>query len=303
MSRLGSPSMIHSAIMRPAPPPAAIPKALKPTATKTVVQLRRRPHDGIAVRCKGFRPVDQPGDTGLLQARGALHGRVGELLEVIEIRLQQLRDEIVGHPVDAPGNSVAFIAAHDHAADLFLVVEQVVLVPDGGKIRRQAFDHLGDQKLVLEGHQRRVDPQHRTDLPAPHAGAVDHDLALDVALVGLDGGHPFFVEVKTGHQGVFIDLAAPAAGPLGHGLGNAGRIGLPVGGHEGGTDQIVQGNDREQRSLASSGVMMFISSPKLRAVVAPFFSSYIRSLVSWPDAGSRVFFQPVVRPVSSSSFS
>ncbi len=34
MLRLGSPSTIHSATIFPAPPPAAIPNALNPTATK-----------------------------------------------------------------------------------------------------------------------------------------------------------------------------------------------------------------------------------------------------------------------------
>ena len=64
------PLTTHSASAIPAPPPAAIPKALNPAPTKQLLQLRRLAEDEHAVGSEALRTVDQFVDTDSLRAPG-----------------------------------------------------------------------------------------------------------------------------------------------------------------------------------------------------------------------------------------
>ena len=78
-------------------------------------------------------------------------------------------------------------AADDEAADLLLEVGVAVGVAEDGQIRVDARDRVGDDVEVLGRVQRDVDPAMRRS-PWPTARAVDDDLGLDVAAVGVDAG-------------------------------------------------------------------------------------------------------------------
>src|SRR6056297_1457161 len=70
--------------------------------------------------------------------------------------------------------------AEHHLAGVFLVIGAFI----GHAQHRQgaeARDRLGDDVEMLAGLQRHVDAQHRAQLAAPHAGAVDHVFGLDMA--------------------------------------------------------------------------------------------------------------------------
>ena len=98
---------------------------------------------------------------------------------------------------------------------------------------------------MLERYEGNVHPQHLSHLPTPHAGAVHHNIAPDIAFVRFNNGHTAFIEIKPRHQGMFVDLAAPVPGTFGHGLGDPRRVGLAVGGHEGGSDHVGRVHDRK----------------------------------------------------------
>ena len=66
------------------------PESIETGGHKAVVQLRRRPHDGVAVRGKAFRTVDQPGDPRLHETRRPSHGRFRQAFEMVEIGIQEL---------------------------------------------------------------------------------------------------------------------------------------------------------------------------------------------------------------------
>ncbi len=135
----------------PCPAARGDPEGVESHGREAVFHLRRRAEHAVAVRREGLRPVDQPRDPGLVQAGRPFHGGLRKGLEVVEVRLQQLLGEAPGDAVDGPGDAVPFVSAHDEPPDLLLVVEQAVLVPQGGQVRRQPLDGLGHQVLMWKG--------------------------------------------------------------------------------------------------------------------------------------------------------
>jgi hypothetical protein len=85
-----------------------------------------------------------------------------------------------------PWGTAGFEQADHQAAALFADV----------RVRRWVFEHrpgridlrhlLGDQVVVLGGLQRHLNAGKRSDLTAPHAGAIDHVLTFDRPLIGDD---------------------------------------------------------------------------------------------------------------------
>ncbi len=93
---------------------------------------------------------------------------------------------------------------------------------------RHALDRFGDEIVVLG---RLVGDAHAiegAELPGPHAGAIDHEFGLDVAL---GGGHPRGTAVPggdTGDRHVLDDLHALLTRPFGQGHGGVHGIDAPV---------------------------------------------------------------------------
>ena len=61
----------------------------------------------------------------------------------------------------------------------------------------EALDLLGDEVVVLGGLQRDVDAGRVAELARPHAGAVDDELGLDVAVIGAHAGDDAACRVTT----------------------------------------------------------------------------------------------------------
>ncbi len=103
---------------------------------------------------------------------------------------QQLELERVGQLVRRhPGLGVRLEAAHEQPADLLLDVDVAVRVAEHRQVTVRARDLVGDHVEVLGRVQRDRDAAHGADRLGPLPGAGDHDLGLDVALVGPHAAH------------------------------------------------------------------------------------------------------------------
>ncbi len=95
--------------------------------------------------------------------------------------------------VDAERDGVGLVAADQQTRAVGLVVHEVIGVAHRGHLpeldRRVALDRAAEQVLVLDSDRRDAHAGQLADLHAPHAGSVDHHLALDrvgAAIVGVE---------------------------------------------------------------------------------------------------------------------
>jgi hypothetical protein len=100
---------------------------------------------------------------------------------------------------------------------------------------------------VLAGVQRHADPGHPPDRAAPHAGAVDHDLGVDPAELGLDPTHPAVLPHDARDLAALDDPCPVLARPLGQRLGDIDRVGLAVRRDVDGAREVADGDQRVQR--------------------------------------------------------
>src|SRR5712692_9732784 len=150
-----------------------------------VPQLRRLAEDELVVRGEALRPVVQLLHAGRGQDRDPLDRAFHQDGEVLPVLGEQLELERVGQFVGRhPGLGIGLEPADEEPADLFLDIGVAVRVAEHGQIAVHAGDLVGDHVEVLGRMQRDGDPAHRADLLCPLARTVDHDLGLDVALVG-----------------------------------------------------------------------------------------------------------------------
>jgi hypothetical protein len=87
---------------------------------------------------------------------------------------------------------------------------------------------LGDDVLVLDRDDRNVEADHGTRLAGKVAGARDHVLAGDLALVGGDDPLAVGTLFDRGHGRVAIDFGTARAGTLGQRLGQVGGLDIAV---------------------------------------------------------------------------
>ena len=286
----------------PAPPPEAMPKALKPAPTKKPSHLRRLAEDEVAVRREALRAVDELLDPGLLQRRHAAERQLHDRLEMVPVAVEQLEVEALGNAALRPGHRVRLVAAHDEAADLLLVVGEPVRVAQ----RRQPGRDARRSRSVIRYWCCTLTSGTLT--PAMRPSARDHWPAQQTTLsqatkpcVGLDAASPGPSSTRMPVTRTSSRIVTPfCARPARQRLHDVGRA--RPGRRSAGTPR----RPRRRRSSAArapaprAGVSRCISSPKERAVVACRFTSVQRSGV---QASRRppFRFQPVASPVSASS--
>ncbi len=202
--------------------------------------------DEVAVRSKAFRAVDEGFDAGGFERGDAANGEFHDGLEMVPVGVEELVGEILRDALDGPGDGVGLVAAHDEAADFLLVVGQAVWVAQGGEVFGGAGDGLGDHVLVLDGDQGDVDADGGAEGAGPLAAADDDGLGGDAALVRDDGGGAAVGGFDAGDWRVLEDFGAVHARTLGEGQGDVGRVGLAVGGEEGGADEVVDLHERPE---------------------------------------------------------
>ena len=201
-----SPRIAHSARAQPAPPAAAMPKALKPAPTYMLA------HSGAAPRMKLPSGVKLSGPliiwrTPAVSSAGTRAMACVEVLgEMIPVVVEELELEGARNVAGGPRDGVGLVAAHDEAADFFLEVGAAVGIADGGRVGREAFDLFGDDVLVLDGLQRHGDAGHGADLARPHAAAIDDGLAVAMRpSVGEDGDDAVAFHLEAGDADAFDD--------------------------------------------------------------------------------------------------
>ena len=180
------------------------------------------------------------------QRRDAGQGQFHDLAEMVPVAVEQGVVEVGRDAVPREGFGVGLVAAHDEAADLLLVIGQAVGVAQGGQVRGHALDAFGDDVLVLHGHEGDVDADGLGEGAGPLAAAGDDRRGVDAASRGLDAADHALVDVDGQDLGVLEDARAGHAGALGERQGDVGRVGLAVGGQEGGADHVVDGHQRPE---------------------------------------------------------
>ena len=92
--------------------------------------------------------------------------------------------EPIGNARLRPWNGVGFIPPHYKAAHVFFPIGQAIGVAQGGKVRGDAFDLLGDHILVLNRHERNIHADGCSQRSAPLPGAANDLFAFDGARWG-----------------------------------------------------------------------------------------------------------------------
>ena len=153
-------------------------------------------------------------------------------------------------PSSAPWLRVALEGADEQSAYLLSNIEGGIRVTKHRQLdleRAELVELLGDEIVVLEGHDRKIDPDHAADLLCPLAGGIDDDLSPDLALRGRDAPARAG-SLDRGHDRVPEDLRPHGARALRERLGQAVRIDVSVCWEVGCADDAVQIDQWEEQS-------------------------------------------------------
>ena len=163
---------------------------VQPRGDEEPPELRGLSHDVSVVGREALRADVEPVDAGFLHRRDTVGSGFPEDLEVVPVGLKQAEVVPLRDAVRAPRLGTRLEAPHEDGAPLFLVAPEVdllVRVAQRLEVVRD-FHRVGHEVHVLGRVERDVHPAQLADLPGPHAGAVDRELALDGASVRRHAG-------------------------------------------------------------------------------------------------------------------
>ena len=223
---------------------------------------------------------------------------------MIPVLLEQLELERVGQRVGRdPRLGVRLEAADHQPADFLLDVGVAVRVAQDREVPVDPVDLLGDHVEVLGRVQRHGDPGQRADRLGPLAGAVDHDLRLDVPVAGADAGDGVVLGEDRGDAGVLGDRDAFVAGAAGQRGGQVGRVGAAVAGQPDRALQVVVAQDRVELAGPGRADQLAVELVGLGGGGGPFqlghavFGAGDGDAAAATEAGAqaRLCFQPLVQ--------
>ncbi len=113
-------------------------------------------------------------------------------------------------------------------------------------------------------HDRHVDAGERADLLREHAARVDHDLRLDLALVGHDPRDPTALHRHPRDARVGVDLRTTAASAFGEGERELARVDVAVRRQVGGAQHALDAHGREQALRLVGGDQLERQPERLR---------------------------------------
>ena len=176
---------------------------------------RHRADQRRAVGRVGDRAVDHRADLGLAQRRQAHERALEDVGDPIEIIGAQRAGEGGVDAVHPPCPACLLVESHQQPLAVLAAVE----VRDGAAHQRHPPPGLGDLRdragqhvLVLHRHDRKLHAHHRGDFVDPVAAGVYHDLAVDVARLGVHGPAVVAALGQPGHRRLRAQLGAGAAG-------------------------------------------------------------------------------------------
>ena len=199
-----------------------------------VRQAGGRPDEESAVRGVGDGSADDALDAGVGE-RGYAPGRELEPRhQTVDVGRQQFGVERPVDAVERPSLGIrGLVGADDQALLLLAVITRRAGVTDDRRFPFQGrhLGHVvGHQILVDDVGDGNLEPDHGSDSGGETAGRIDHVLGDNRAVLGdhLPGsvGAPGDVDDPM----AAVNLGAPGARAGGHGVGAAGRIGVPVAG-------------------------------------------------------------------------
>ena len=192
-----------------------------------ILEAGHRAYQGVAVGAEGERTVDHFTDTGIRQRRKAAKTFLERVGQPVERGRQKLGGAIIPRcPLDRPWRGLFLVDAEKYATlflaqiDLAIEIEHQRHLGLGilelGKI-------LGEQIMMLHGHDGQIDARHETDLARPQAARIDHMLRDDRAAIR-DHEPAVRGVLELDDPGVPIDLGAVEARRLRKRMGGAARI-------------------------------------------------------------------------------
>ena len=206
-----------------------------------------RPHQAFAIRRIAIGSVDDALDPHVREGGHATGGSLEHLHEPVEIGWEQTALEVLGHSLECPRLRPSLERADEQPTSLLSNVERGSRVTKHRQFDLEGaefFDRLSDEKLVLEEHDRDIDPDHTPDLFRPLTGSVDHDFSADLPFRGPDEPTPAG-SLDRGHGRVTEDLRPLGASSLRERLRHIARLDVSVCGQVGCSDDTVQIEERE----------------------------------------------------------
>ena len=133
--------------------------------------------------------------------------------KLIPVFIQQFKAKGGWNRIDLPRFCLRLEAAHDQAANFFLVINVAIGVAHHRQHRMRTSNRAGDDIEMFGGIKRHVYAGKSAKLPRPLPATIDHHLALNVTLCGAhaDGAAAFNDDVN--HLGIFnnANAAVPRA--------------------------------------------------------------------------------------------
>ena len=158
---------------------------------------------------------------------------------MVHVLGQFVEFEVLRDARHAPRFSHRFKSADQQLASVFLVIQALIRLAQDRQIARQAVNRFGHHVEMLTGVQRHIDASQATDLTAPHAGAIDHQIGGDIASVGGHADHPILPAMDRGDLDILDQFGAARSRALGHGMGDVGRVELAVAGQKHAADHTL----------------------------------------------------------------
>ncbi len=219
---------------------------VEPGGDEEAAAVRRLTQDEIAVGRETLRPVEELAHLRGLETRRAMDRSPHQRLELIPILGQQLELERFGDAARAPGLRHRLEAAHEQAADLFLVIDEPVGIAHHRQVRRHAWNALGHDVEMLRRMQRRGDAGLAPEVARPLARAERHGLAGDLSGRGLEPDHAaiFSDEARDAHA--LANASAAGAGAFGERLREVRGVRLAVAGQPDRGEEIVGVHERPE---------------------------------------------------------
>ncbi len=271
----------HSASAMPAPPPAAMPKALNPAPTKKFFSSGASPRMKLPSGVKLSGTVDQLVDAGCLQRRHATDGQLHRGGEVVEIGVEQLEVEVAWDSRRWPTGSGS---ARSHPSPDRRLLPCSRSSRSGSRSVGRSRGTGGTNGVVMTYWcctetsgtlTPTVAASVRVHCPAQHTTTLHSMRPCDVTTALITPSTTSISSTSVSSQIVAPACRAPRASAIVMSVGLAcpsvGRNAAPIT-----SSTVISGH----RSCASSAESRCISSPNDLAVVACRFTSFHRSVVA-----------------------
>ena len=169
-----------------------------------VAEPRRLPDVELVVGGEALGAAEEAPPADLAEDRDPVHGVLEDRHELLfGVARQLVEAEVGGKLGDVDGTRDRLEGADEEAPRVLPDVGRDVVVAQRREVGGEVRDLLGVRVVVLAGVEGHVDPRHPSDVPPPEAGAVHHEVGLDVARVRPDPGDPAVLVVDGGDRHPF----------------------------------------------------------------------------------------------------